>query len=117
MSARTPIQVPIELKMKMDDMKGTLKASSQYEVIEKLIEYYNRAEQQKNIEFKFRQAEKKEQDETMVVLGEELKKKYDLFQRGCSFNYPQSGLKLLLEHWESSDSFKRGVLELLKELR
>lgn len=117
MSTRTPIQVPIELKSKMDDMKGILRASSQYEVIEKLIEYYYRAEKKKGTDHEEWQARNKLQDETMIVIGEELKKKYDHFQRQCSFNNPQSGFKLLLEHWESSDSFKRGVLELLKLLK
>lgn len=117
MSARTPIQVPVELKTKMDGMKGTLRASSQYEAIEKLIEYYNRAEKKKITDHEERQERNKLQDETMVVLGEDLKKKYDHFMRECSFNNPQSGLKILLEHWHSSDSFKRGILELLKLLK
>jgi len=98
-------------------MKGTLRASSQYEVIEKLIEYYGWAEKKKVTDHEEWQARKKLQDETMIVLGEDLKKKYDHFQKECNFNNPQSGLKILLEHWDSSDSFKRGVLELLKLLK
>ncbi|WP_298737674.1 hypothetical protein [uncultured Chitinophaga sp.] len=117
MSSRTPIQVPIELKEAVEEMKGTLRAGTHYEVIEKLIRYYNDNEQLKREQDEQRQLEKQKQQETMIYLGEELKRGYMHLNKSLGFASDASGVQFLIEHYENSLTIDKKTFDLARTLK
>jgi hypothetical protein len=117
MSTRTPIQIPVELKERMDQMKDKLRSSSQHEMIGDLIDYYNKGEKQKLIDYEAKNAEKKRQDETMLQLTLDSKKAFNDLKYEFAFRSDVSTLDFLMVHYLNSGTVCKEALELLKRDR
>ncbi|WP_336791123.1 hypothetical protein [Paenibacillus sp. MMO-177] len=117
MSARTPIQVPTELKEAVEEMKSTLYASTHYEVIEKLIKYYNETEEWKKQQREQRELDKQKQQQTMIYLGEETKQGYMQFSKSLGFASDQSGVQFLIEHYENSITIDKKTFDFARTLK
>lgn len=98
MAERRTIQATVEVAEKVDKLKPELRASTGYDVIDKLCMYYakkpNHVLMDNNVRDEFRSLGKH--------LG--IREESDL-------------LKLLLTHWNYSQSFQRETLEMMRDLR
>lgn len=113
MSSRAMVQIPEELKTKVEELKETFFAKTNYEVIEKLVAYYERGERQKIEDRQKREAEKQYQQEEMIYVGADLKKKYLEFGQSLSFKSESTPLVFLLEHFKNSPSIDKRTLNFL----
>jgi hypothetical protein len=110
MSARSPIQVPEELKNKIEGMKQKFNAGSIPAVIEKLAEAYER----NAIE---RVREKEQQAQRMIDVGAEGKQDFANFRAEMGFKSDARALAFLLEHYNNSDSISKKTLALYRDLQ
>lgn len=117
MSVRTPIQVPEELKSNIDDLKGKFHAKTHYEVIEKLVNYYNSNEKQKEADRKQRELDKQKQKQTMVYLGEKTKEQYVQLGEFLGLKSEASIAEFLLAHYHESPSISKEMIGLLVSLQ
>ncbi len=128
MSSRTPIQVPEELKAKVDELKGKWNVKTHYEVIEKLISSNNDFKKFKEEQRRIGQEEKEQQrlkDEQekerqrkeTVDLGEETKAKFIAFKEEMNFEEDASVFELLLYHYLNSQSVDKATLAFSRSLK
>ncbi|WP_068612561.1 hypothetical protein [Paenibacillus tuaregi] len=116
MSVRTPIQVPEELKAKVDDLKEPFRSKTHYEVIEKLIESHNSFVKYKEDQRLKDQREKDRQRKESVDLGEETKTRLIDFMSANKFRNEAAVINFLLHHYEKSQSIDKSTLELYQDL-
>lgn len=109
MSARSPIQVPEELKNEIESMKNRMYARTNYEVIDKLIKYYQANEAQKARERERQKAED-------INLGEDLKKELVQFRDQMRLNSDAAAVTLLLDHFKRSDKLSKETFDLYRSL-
>lgn len=99
-----PSQLPEELKNTIDELKGTFRAKTHYEVIERLITYYARNEQQKEEDRKRRAQEAAHQEATMIELGEETKRLFLATKERLGLPTDEKTVDFLVGHFTNSDS-------------
>lgn len=116
MSVRKPIQVPEELKSMMDAMQGELRETTSYGLIEHLIRYYRKNEEQKKIDFEKQQQAKQQQQASMIHLGEETKTDYINFSRELGFKSESAGLLFLMEHYDNSPTIDKKTFQKYRAL-
>ena len=109
MSSRAPIQVPLEIKEQVEGMKGTLRSSTAYEVIQKLIEHYHKSIKEAN-------DVKSYQVSRMVEVGQESKRKFAKLRDDYKLDDAQM-LELLVHHLETSPSLERSTFDLYRKMR
>lgn len=117
MATRTPIQVPEELKNEVEAFKDKLHVKTNYEVIEKLITYYNRTEQWKAEERKKREEQEQNRKETMVYLGEKTKEEYMQLGEFLGLKSEPAIAEFLIAHYHLSGTFSKELLGLLVTLQ
>lgn len=117
MSTRTPIQVPEELKTKVDDLKEKFNAKTHYEVIEKLIQSYHAFNNYKEDQRLKDEEEKERQRREMVDLGEETKEKFTAFKNENKLLKDSSAAELLLHHFQVSANLDKTTFALYQSLR
>lgn len=117
MSTRTPIQVPEDLKNEVESFKDKLHVKTNYEVIQRLIAYYNRNEQQKVEDRKQREQQEEKRKETMVYLGEEIKADFMLQGEMLGLKNEKSIGEFLLAHYHTSSTVGKEMLGLLVSLQ
>lgn len=117
MSARSPIQVPEELKNRVEELKGKFYAKTNYEVIERLCQYYEQSENQKVIERQKREREEEERRETMVYLGSDTKEKFVEFTKDMGFRSESDSINFLLAHYQNSGNMDMKTFDLYRSLR
>lgn len=117
MSSRSPIQVPEELKTKVDDLKERFRAKTHYEVIENLVhrhEAFNSYKEQQEAKWS---AEKLRQDQEMLQVGSFIKDACKSVKEDLSIKSDESLLQFLLHHYHQSNSFDKSTLMLLRDLK
>lgn len=111
MSSRAPIQVPGELKEELGRLQDEVfHTKTLYEVIHKLIEYYdeNEIEKKKAAEY---------QENSMLDIGIESKERFARLKEEMNFQRDNSVFEVLAEHWESSPNINKAVFTLSRELQ
>lgn len=106
---RSPIQVPEEIKINIEGLKNKFYAKTNYEVIERLIAYYEKNESEKL-------QKKKEEESKHIILDEETKQKYIAFKREMGFVKDRAVFDFLYSHFESSNSIGKETFELFRKL-
>lgn len=117
MSVRTPIQVPMELKEKVEDLKSRFFVSTNYEVIGWLISKLNEYDKFQIEEGEKWRKEKQRQQFEDVNLGEDLKKKLAEFQEHVGLGSPAQAIEFLLEVFESSPTIGRIAFSAYVKMR
>lgn len=92
--SRKPIQVPEELKTKVEELKGQFRARTEYEVIEKLIAYY-------------------EKNPFHLLLEESVRNDFKNAKTELRIREDSDFVKLLLHHWKKSENVSKDTLSLL----
>lgn len=115
--SRTPIQVPIELKEELEELKKELYCSSLHDVIVRLIQdreqnAENRKAQQKKIE-----AELARQNKEDVNLGEERKLRLIEFQNEIGLASEGEAIDFLLEVFQSTPQIGMNAFKAYVKLR
>lgn len=110
MSSRTPIQVPTELRDQLSDMQNNFYCKTQYEVIQRLIKYYNQNEEEKA-------KQKAYQDKNMIDLGAESKEKFNELKDSLKLRQDSSVFKFLAYHWETSLEMNVGTFDFYRTLQ
>ncbi|USG68552.1 hypothetical protein NDK47_27595 (plasmid) [Brevibacillus ruminantium] len=95
---RKPIQVPEEVKTKVEDLKRQLQARTEYEVIEKLIGYY-------------------EKKQCHLHLDEAVKEEFRAAKNQLRIYSDSDFVKFLLHHWSQSKEISKEALNLLLTIR
>ena len=117
MSTRSPIQVPEELKSKVDTLKDQFNTKTHYEVIEKLIESYhafNRYKEDQRIKV---EEEKERQRRDMIDIGPEAKAKFNELKIEMKLSKDSSLLELLLHHYGCSPSIDKSTFALYQSMK
>lgn len=109
MSSRTPIQVPTELRDDLTEMQDKLRCKTQYEVIQKLLEYYHRSEKEKNDLKAF-------QEQRMIDLGKS-KPRFKELQSDLGLRTDAAVFEFLAECYQGSLQMPIGAFELFTQLR
>jgi hypothetical protein len=117
MSTRSPIQVPDELKTKIDSMKERFYAKTHYEVIEKLLSNFEKNLILNEKRIVDQQAEKDRQKAEVIQLTTSIKKKYIDFQNEMGFKKETDVFEFLYEHYKNSKSIDKQTLKVYQELR
>lgn len=128
MSARAPIQVPVELKETVEQLAGKMQVKTNYEVIQNLIKYYESMEKwrredayQKEVQKQALEAERAEQKQKQrdefIWVGKEGKERYAEFCDSLGIRSENNGVEFLLGHYDASDTFDKKTLQLLKNFR
>lgn len=117
MSARTPIQVPEELKNEIDSLKDSLHSKTHYEVIEKLVKSHHSYTTFKNDQAKKWNDEKSRQQNEMLQVGSDTKKAFNLLKDKLGLKSEEDLTILLLDHFSSADQMKKGTFNMYLKLR
>lgn len=96
--SRKPIQVPIETKEKIEQKKEQLRARTEYDAIERLIKYHD-------------------QKANHVLLDDEVRDQLLRLQDKLRLYDASDVIKLLLHHYESSNSISKESLDLYLSMR
>lgn len=99
MMSRKPIQVPAEVKERVEGLKNQLRARTEYEVIEKLIGYHDK------------------QRTHLVVENEEVRDTFRNLKSELQIRNDEDMIKLLLEHYKHSESLSKPVFDLYVKMR
>lgn len=97
--SRKPIQVPVELKEKIEALKSNFRAKTEYEVIEHLVSYYEKSSNHLYVE----------KDGVMEF--------YQSVKSGLKLRSDTDFLRFLLEHYAQSDIVKKELLDLYVQMR
>lgn len=117
MSSRTPIQVPEELKEKVDGLKNIFQSKTHYEVIEKLVTYYEKNECAREEARQAKILEEKLQKETLISAGQALKNDFLEVGQELFLKRESDILSFLIDHYKRSNSFDKDTLVYLMKLR
>lgn len=107
--SRGMVQVPGEMKEKIESMHGFFYQTTNYGVIGKLIDYYEASEKQKVKDREQRELDLQKQKETMINVGD-MKSAFTNF-RGIMQLSEKDALEFLLDHFDSSETISKSVVE------
>lgn len=96
--ARKPIQVPEELKARIEELKEQALVRTEYEVIEKLLAYYDK-------------------NSLHLLLEESVKNDFREAKAALRIRNDSDFVKLLLHHWRQSESVSKDTMSLLLNVR
>ncbi|MBG9568179.1 MULTISPECIES: hypothetical protein [Brevibacillus] len=115
--SRTPIQVPIELKEELEDLKRELHCSSLPDVIVRLIQDKNRNAEIRKEEQKKTEAERARQNREDVNLGEERKLRLIEFQNEIGLASEGETIDFLMEVFRSTPQIGMNAFKAYVKLR
>lgn len=96
--SRKPIQVPEELKAKVEELKGSFRAKTEYEVIEKLIAYY-------------------EKKENHVFLEDSIRDDFKALRNKLMLRDDSQVVELLTHHYEESGALSKETFSLYLSMK
>lgn len=115
--SRSPIQVPDELKARIEGLKETLYINTIHGVIEKLVKFYEETQENKIRQAEERAAAKAKFEAEAVNLGSELKNRYVSLQNELGFRDEGAALIFLLEHYKNSPTLDKETFKVFRGLR
>ncbi|BFH18312.1 hypothetical protein J6TS7_32340 [Paenibacillus dendritiformis] len=115
--SRTPIQVPIELKEELGELKKELHSSSLPDVISQLLAERNKNAVYRKEEHKNKEAEKQRQQREDVHLGEERKNRLIEFQRNIGLASESEAIDFLLEVFETTPQISMNAFKAYIRIR
>lgn len=110
------VQVPEEMKDKIESYKGKFHAKTNYEVLQYLFNYYEQTEKWKAEQRNKAEQEKQHQAKTMVYLGEESKARFVETQRGLKLKNESSLSDFLINHFEKSPNMTKETFDFYKSI-
>lgn len=117
MAVRTPIQVPEELKSKMESLKDSMNAKTHYDLIEKLILRHNQFQKYQMDQAQKWNDEKLRQSEEMLQIGQAAKCEFEKLKQSLNIKEDTGLLAFLLIHYENSVQFDKRTMEYLRKLK
>jgi glutamyl/glutaminyl-tRNA synthetase len=105
------------LKNEVDELKGTMRAKTHYEVIENLIkERKAYHEYRQNQQEKWR-AEQERQGAEMLQAGRDLKGMFDALKGQLGLKNDASLLEFLIHHYEHTPTLDKSTFQLYQKLK
>lgn len=96
--SRKPIQVPTELKERIERKKERMRIRTEYDVIETLLDYH-------------------EQKENHAVLDDEVRDQLDELMNKLHLRERSDLIKLLLHHYQTANGISKESFELYASMR
>lgn len=97
LSERKTIQAPARTKERVESLKSVMRASTDYGVIDSLLDYYARKGNH-------------------VLLTDETRDEFRALQKRLNVRDESKLVKLLILHWDHSPSFTREIVEYYGEI-
>jgi predicted transcriptional regulator len=113
------LRVSDSVKEKLEELKespSAMRSKTPYEVIEKLIEYYERNEKNKIVQHQKVQEEKKHLELNSIHIGESNKNHLQELMNQFRFRSEKSVFEFLVTHYENSDSISKDTLNVMRGL-